>query len=500
MSEALIALLRANLAAAIAVALVLILRRPARAMFGASVAYGLWTLVPLAALAMLAPARMVTVAQPAAAQAIEMIQAAPTRYAAGPQSLDLWPLAGAVWAAGVAISLVHLVWRQRQFGRAAREGRAGPAVIGVLRPSIVKPSDFEGRYTEREQLVVLAHERTHIARHDPRINAAVALARCVNWFNPLIHAAAHYLRIDQELACDAQVVAAHPGARRAYAEAMLKTQLAARPLPLGCYWPAEGAHPLAERIGLLARKTPSSRRRKVGARCIALLALAGAGAAWAGRPAEVVVVIAPEGPTRPGVPISSPVTPRAAAEQPTPSQARHRAHPAKAALVYAEAAPEPLPAPGPDDRLLSPGEFGPPMAARRVHTAAGWSRVEPGSAVRVRATMTDRDGIPLTTDLTAFGSQSYYRLGYILRNASRYKLFTSVVQNGDRLLVTASLSGRFDPASSGSVTLASGQTGQIRLSGGEVVLVTPTIRPETPEEVEAGRGRRFVRVDRIWTP
>ena len=49
-------------------------------------------------------------------------------------------------------------------------------MVGVLRPRIVTPSDFTRRYTEREQLVVLAHERTHIVRQDPRINAMVALA------------------------------------------------------------------------------------------------------------------------------------------------------------------------------------------------------------------------------------------------------------------------------------------------------------------------------------
>lgn len=107
-------------------------------------------------------------------------------------------------------------------------------MIGVLRPRVILPADFAELYTPREQLVVLAHEQTHIARHDSRINAVVAVARCVNWFNPAAHLLAHYLRIDQEFACDAQVVTAHPTARRSYAQAMLKAQIAARPLPMGC--------------------------------------------------------------------------------------------------------------------------------------------------------------------------------------------------------------------------------------------------------------------------
>ena len=40
------------------------------------------------------------------------------------------------------------------------------------------------------------------------MNAVVEVACCANWFNPLVHLAAHRLRTDQELACDATVIAA----------------------------------------------------------------------------------------------------------------------------------------------------------------------------------------------------------------------------------------------------------------------------------------------------
>jgi beta-lactamase regulating signal transducer with metallopeptidase domain len=259
MSEALAILLRVNLAMAAAVTLAMLLRRPARRLFGARVAYQLWGLVPLAAAAMLAPARVITLAAPTQVAAPQPGLSAATDFAPSlplPSGPDFSAIFTALWIAGAAAALAHLVWRQVQFNRAVRAGRAGPAVVGVLRPRIVTPRDFAGRYTPREQSVVLAHEETHIARQDSRINAVVALARCVNWFNPLVHVLGHYLRIDQELACDAQVMAAHPAARRSYAEAMLKTQLAARPLPIGCYWPAQAAHPLAERIGLLSQRTP----------------------------------------------------------------------------------------------------------------------------------------------------------------------------------------------------------------------------------------------------
>ena len=50
------------------------------------------------------------------------------------------------------------------------------------------------------------------------------------WFNPLIHLAAHLIRIDQEIACDETVVARHPGDRKAYAQALLKAQAAPAPV------------------------------------------------------------------------------------------------------------------------------------------------------------------------------------------------------------------------------------------------------------------------------
>jgi beta-lactamase regulating signal transducer with metallopeptidase domain len=506
MSDALLVLLRINLAIAAAVAVVLTLRGPARRLFGAGPAYALWTLAPLAALAMVLPGRVITVteAQPAMGGAATVWGERLAASAPLQPHLDWQPILAGLWIAGGLFALAFLVWQQIRFSRAVRAGRGGPAVIGVLRPRIVTPNDFARRYTEREQMVVLAHERTHIARHDSRINAALALSRCALWFNPLVHLLAHYLRIDQELACDAAVVAAHPGARRAYAEALLKTQLAGRPLPLGCYWPAQSAHPLAQRIGLLSATAARWPGRRLGAAAVAALALAGAWTAWATRPAEVVfapavAVVQPPAATRSAA--ASAIDPPPAATDPrTPAPARR---PAMKPRASADIDPGPTPAAEPDPpfptaqpRLLPVGLFGPP---RRVSMIADWSSVEPGSAVRVIATMTDPDGVPLTTDLTAFGSQSHYRLGYIARGPSRYKLFTKVTQRGDRMTVTAGLDRSFRWLVSGSIELASGETGTIRLPGGQLITVTPILREETPQELAMADDRPRINIERVET-
>ena len=133
----------------------------------------------------------------------------------------------------------------------------GPAVVGVIAPRIVTPQDFAQRYSLQEQAQVLAHEQAHIARQDSRLNALSAAAQCLCWFNPLVHLGAHLMRMDQELACDAQVLAHRFGQRRRYAETLLKTQLGAIAAPLGCHWLAgHAAHPLEQRIQALRQPAP----------------------------------------------------------------------------------------------------------------------------------------------------------------------------------------------------------------------------------------------------
>ena len=123
-----------------------------------------------------------------------------------------------------------------------------------------------------------------------RINALAALLRCLCWFNPLVHIAAHLMRIDQELACDAAVVERHPRAKAVYATALLKAQLASRPLPLGCYWPAGTEHPLTERVEMLKQAAPTRMRRVAGASALVLLSIGAGLSAWAAMPPETHLV------------------------------------------------------------------------------------------------------------------------------------------------------------------------------------------------------------------
>jgi beta-lactamase regulating signal transducer with metallopeptidase domain len=156
-------------------------------------------------------------------------------------------------------------------------------VIGVVCPRYVVPSDFADTFSEAERALIRAHERAHIDRGDTKVNAFITAAQILCWFNPLVHVAAWYARLDQEFACDATVMSGRSRQRRLYAQTMLKTQMASQALPLGCHWIA-APHPLETRIALLKQPAVGDIRRLTGAWIAAGLAVAWGYAAWAAQP------------------------------------------------------------------------------------------------------------------------------------------------------------------------------------------------------------------------
>lgn len=295
--------LELSLATSAACLVVLLVRQPVRTVFGARVAYALWWLLPAAIVAVLLPAPSIAPA------AIELGRA--SAGAGSPMALSaettattfdlarLWPVLATLWLAGCGIALLRMAEQQRRFRRAlgkleplqdalwrasAKDGL--PAVVG-LRARIVLPADFEYRYAPQQQALVLAHERVHVRRGDVYCNFGFALLCALQWFNPLLRLAQRAYRLDQELACDACVLAMHPQSRRSYGEALLGSSSAFPAAPLGC--PAFGTHPLKERITMLTRPLPSLNRRLSGLALSIALGLGFAGIAWsqqAPRPAD----------------------------------------------------------------------------------------------------------------------------------------------------------------------------------------------------------------------
>lgn len=274
------------------VSFVALARAPLRATLGARAAYWLWLAVPAGALALALP--RVALPNGEAAMAAPDVFAwvwawAWTRvdalFAAIHVSDRLGALAYALWSAGACATLAVMILRQRSFARAL--GRldvwpdgtwrsravAEPMLIGALRPRVLVPLDFEQRYDAEERAFVLAHERAHLRRGDPLVNAFGAAWLCVFWFNPVMFWAMRLLRFDQDLACDAAVLAAAGKGRRGrYAEALLKAQLASEaglPLPLACHW--HSVHPLRRRIAELRRPVVGRMRHGIGILCVVTL-------------------------------------------------------------------------------------------------------------------------------------------------------------------------------------------------------------------------------------
>jgi len=288
----------ATLAFTLLAGLLMLARRPLRERLGAEAVYALWLLVPLGVALCCWPAHQRTV--PAAVQAVH---AASLPAAAAIPAAET-PLAAFVlgaWLLGAAASALHLGRRQRRFTRSlgamtrvdrdtwiGARSDAGPMLVGLLAPRIVLPADYAERYDAHELAAVLDHERLHRRRGDLWWNLLGAGLRCAFWFHPLAAAAQRCCLADQELACDSAVLRRRAHAPQTYANALLKTQMAAQ-LPLGC---AMGAgSPLRERIVNLGRRPAPRRVRTLVALVLAGAAAAGSGLAWAAS-SEVVAAAA----------------------------------------------------------------------------------------------------------------------------------------------------------------------------------------------------------------
>jgi bla regulator protein BlaR1 len=295
--ELLRALIAATVASSVAILLIGLLRRPLRSVIGARAAYWLWLLIPACVMAAWIPAptrvlelRADSLPGRASSALANLALPAATSPAASIYSTGALGL----WAGGATVMLVLLARRQRDFVRSlgdltpgaggVRRSRAvvAPMLVGAWRPVIVVPDDFEARYSDEERALVLAHENAHLLRRDGAVNALASVWLCMSWFNPLVYWALGKMRADQELACDALVLADRRDATRRYASALLKTQLSTEPgwrLPVGCQW--QSTYPLKERITMLKRPLPGTLRRSMGIAGVCAVTATASFAIWA---------------------------------------------------------------------------------------------------------------------------------------------------------------------------------------------------------------------------
>ncbi|WP_457653891.1 M56 family metallopeptidase [Rhodocaloribacter sp.] len=148
-----------------------------------------------------------------------------------------------------------------------------PMTWGIVRPVILLPAGAEDWSEERRRCVLL-HEMAHIKRWDCLTQSLAQIACAVQWFNPLVWAAARRLRVEREKACDDLVL--RFGARPShYAMHLLEAARAFRAprlLPVGA---VSMARPSQLESRVRAILDSSLRRRDVGPRAaLGTLALA----------------------------------------------------------------------------------------------------------------------------------------------------------------------------------------------------------------------------------
>jgi beta-lactamase regulating signal transducer with metallopeptidase domain len=238
------------LASTISMLAVMAVRRPLRAWLGAKIVYALW-LLPLFRLAMpwlTIPGWPPSLSIHGAQLIVDPGVMSGTTSAI---STDWSLLATFVWATG---AILHLTWhtcRYCRFTRLAFAGTTGgpvhigtvdvwtsafvegPAAAGIVRRLIFLPIAFNQRFDHEERRLAIAHELMHHRRHDIPANLAALVVLSIHWFDPFAHLAHRLFRLDQEMACDADVLTeVGVGYRQAYGRTLAKAAIRAPALSM----------------------------------------------------------------------------------------------------------------------------------------------------------------------------------------------------------------------------------------------------------------------------
>jgi beta-lactamase regulating signal transducer with metallopeptidase domain len=103
-------------------------------------------------------------------------------------------------------------------------GQVPPLLWAVGGPArVLLPAELWERLTGEQRQTLLAHELAHLRRRDHWVRWLELAALGLYWWHPVAWWARRQIQEAEEQCCDAWVVAALPGAARAYARALLAT-------------------------------------------------------------------------------------------------------------------------------------------------------------------------------------------------------------------------------------------------------------------------------------
>ena len=109
-----------------------------------------------------------------------------------------------------------------------------PVTIGVLRPSILLPSGWQD-WDDEKLDSILAHEMSHVARHDPRTQCISVVHRAIFWFNPFSWWLHRHLADLAEQASD-EAALSQGADRGRYARTLLGFLETIRVAPVRVWW------------------------------------------------------------------------------------------------------------------------------------------------------------------------------------------------------------------------------------------------------------------------
>jgi bla regulator protein blaR1 len=154
----------------------------------------------------------------------------PTALAAATQwnavIVKLWLSLSATTMLGVAVSGAYVFWRRRTWPMRLMGAHCvgitadiGPAVVGLLRPTIAIPTWVLDR-SEGQQQLILAHEASHLQARDPLLLTGSLVVLILMPWNALLWWQWHRLRHAIEVDCDARILRAGHDTQ-AYGEALI---------------------------------------------------------------------------------------------------------------------------------------------------------------------------------------------------------------------------------------------------------------------------------------
>lgn len=148
---------------------------------------------------------------------------------------------------------------------------SGPFVTGLFRPAVVLPAWFAEDYSRTEARAAIAHELTHVKRGDLWALQASEIFVALMWFNPLAYIARTAFRIDQEAACDADVLARGHASPHAYGATLVKAVRMQMPARIALTTSLPLTHALKQRLKLMSYPAPGTSRRWIGSGAALLL-------------------------------------------------------------------------------------------------------------------------------------------------------------------------------------------------------------------------------------